>query len=363
MRGHHIRTVAATAVLVPAIGTACVTARQSAPNPLLATTLVSLLTAPRSVATFEMEYAAVGKDGSAHWFYNSRGDSTVTAYARIRQFAMRPANDTTFVRVWADRFLADVRKDGDTPSDSLTGPVERNGLTYTTGTGVAVGHRVRTARVVAGKPQGLHIYALMVGQRLIGIEATHPKERDAAAEIDQFAEALARAVSDLDSEDRTTAAALVPAKHIGGYELVDTRQYPTAEAGTQYRFKDSAGHEVDVYVYTGDIARFKGDGMAALTHEVASFRKLLPLGRERGYYSSYSIESDTLLTVRVGERDHPVHRIRMAVTRENRPQDSYFYLAILGGHFVKIRITQPRDAFPLARADAFVHAVLTDLDR
>ena len=363
MRGHSIRAVAATAVLVPAIGAACATSRQSTQNSVLATVLQSLLSAPRSVATFDMEFTGVLRDGSTQSTYRSRTDSTVTAHVHIRQFPTRPVSDTAFVRAWAEKLLADARSEADTPSDSLTGLVERHALTYTTATGVAVGHRVRTARVLAGKPQGVHLYAIMVGQRLIRIEASHPKEREAAAEIDQFAEALTRDVGDPDAEDRTTTAALVPTKRIGGYEHVDTQRYPTASAGTQYRYKDSTGHEADVYVYTGDIARFKGDDMAALKDEVAGFRELLPAGRERGYYSSYSIESDTLLTVRVGERDHPVHRIRMAMTRENRPQDSYFYLAVLGGHFVKVRITQPRDAFPLTRADAFVHAVLADLDR
>lgn len=360
MRGDRALALAATTLLVPIIAAACATGRRSEANPLLAGVLQSLLTAPRSVATFEMQLTAANVDGSTHSSYRSRGDSTVTADVVIRAIVAPEADGPSIARKQADALLAGAPG---TLADSLTNPVERKDVTYQTAKGTVTGYRVRTTRVLDGVPQGLHVYALIVGQRLIAISASHPKARDAAGEIDQFAEALAGQVSEWDAVDAPARAALVPAKRFGGFDLVDTRRYPTPEAGIQYRYQDSTGLQADVYIYRGDAARFGTDTMAALRSEVGTFRESLPLAQARGYFGAYSIESDTLLTVRVGERDRALHRIRMAMTREGRPQDSYFYLAVVRGELVKVRITQPRDRFPLARADAFVQALLADVGR
>jgi hypothetical protein len=161
----------------------------------------------------------------------------------------------------------------------------------------------------------------------------------------------------------SVAASPVPTNRIDGFDLIDTRRFPMADAGVQYRYQDSSGLQADVYIYRGDAPRHGADVMGALRAEVATFRETLPLGVRRGYYGTYSIASDTLLTVRVAGRDYALHRITMAMTRDGQAQDSYFYLAVVGGEYVKVRITQPPGKFPVARADAFVQAVLADVVR
>jgi hypothetical protein len=161
----------------------------------------------------------------------------------------------------------------------------------------------------------------------------------------------------------TVAASPVPANRIEGFDLINTHRFPMADAGVSYRYRDSSGLQADVYIYRGDAGRHGADVMAALRAEVGSFREELPLGVKRGYYSAYSIVSDTLMTVRVAGRDYALHRITLAVTRDGQARDSYFYLAMVGGEYVKVRITQPAGKFPLTRADEFVQAVIADVVR
>jgi hypothetical protein len=161
----------------------------------------------------------------------------------------------------------------------------------------------------------------------------------------------------------TVAASPVPSSRIDGFDLINTHRFPTTEAGVQYRYEDSSDLQADVYIYEGHAARYGADVMAALRAEVGDFREGLPLGVRRGYYGAYSIVSDTLLTVRVAEHDYTLHRITLAVTRGGQSHDSYFYIAMVGREYVKVRITQPTGKFPLTRADAFVHAVLEDVAR
>jgi hypothetical protein len=161
----------------------------------------------------------------------------------------------------------------------------------------------------------------------------------------------------------SVASSPVPANRIDDFDLVDTHRFPVADAGVQYRYQDSSGRQADVYIYRGDAPRHGTDTTGALRAEVATFREALPLGVRRGYYTTYSIVSDSLITVRVAGRDYALHRITMAQTREGVARDSYFYLTVVGGEYVKVRITQPPGKFSVARADTFVRAVLEDAVR
>jgi hypothetical protein len=360
MRTPRTFLVIAIAVCTLPLVIACATARLS-PPPDLVRTLQSLIQAPKSVATFDAVFIGGLAGGAIHSHYQSRGDSTVTADVFIRELLPYESGDTAFVRKKAEVFVMDIRRDKDVPVDTLTIRV-REPVTYQTPKGPAPSYRVRMTRVRKGISEGVHVYAMAVGRRLIGVRAEHPSDRDVSSEIDRFVEALALAMSESGAESLPVTG-LVPSNQIGGFTLVNTHRYPTPDAGIQYRYRDSTGLEADVYVYRGDAPRHGADVNAALRAEVGNFRETLPLGVTRGYYGAYSIVSDTLLTVRVAERDHALHRISMGMTRAGEAQDSYFYLAVVGGEYVKVRITQPTGKFPLARADGFVTAVLEDLTR
>jgi hypothetical protein len=321
---------------------------------------MTLMRAPKSVETFELVNASALTNGDGSYSYASRGDSTVRASVLVRALGARaiqrtPTEFMTLSRAFADSAVA---------GDRLTAD-ERRDVSFRLTDTTVHGHYVlsrpaQTASLV-------HHYALVVGRHLIRVHGEHPTARDAAGAIERFVEAFADSVrrwGDSESATPTVAAgAIVPPRRLGAFELVDTRTYPIASLGTQYRYGDSTGFQPDVYVYSGNLAKHGTDTLGALREEAREFVETLPHGQARGYYQSYKVLADTVLNVSLPTGDRVVHRISLAVRRDGADQDSYFYVTAIGSEFVKVRVTQPRGTVPTARVDAFVQELLASLQR
>ncbi|HEU5185699.1 MAG TPA: hypothetical protein VFU01_14090 [Gemmatimonadaceae bacterium] len=338
----------------------CASRQRSEGVPHLASVLMTLMRAPKSVAAFELVQASALTNGGGSYSYASLGDSTIRASVLVQAIGARATQRTPSELVALSRAYADSALAG----DRLTAD-ERRDVSFRIADTTIYGHYVLSRP--AQKASIVHHYAIVVGPHLVRVHGEHPRERDAAGAIEQFVEAFADSARRwIDSESASppvAAGSIIPPRRLGAFELVDTHVYPIASLGTQYRYRDSTGFQPDVYVYPGNLAEHGTDTLGALREEAREFVETLPHGRARGYYQSYRVLADTVLTVPLPRGDRVVHRITLAMKRDGADQDSYFYVTAIGREFVKVRVTQPRGTVPAARVDAFVQELLAGLGR
>lgn len=326
----------------------------------LASVLITLMRAPKSVATFELVNASALSNGDGSYTYASASDSTIRASVLVRAIGARAAQRTPTELMALSRAYADAALAG----DRLTAD-DRRDVSLRIADTTVYGHY--TLSRPAHKASIVHHYAIVVGRHVIRVHGEHPRERDAAGAIERFVEAFAdsaRRWSDLEPATPTVAAgSIIPPRRLGAVELIDTHTYPIANLGTQYRYRDSTGFQPDVYVYPGDLADHGTDTLGALRAEAREFVETLPHGQARGYYQSYKVLADTVLSIPLPTGDRVVHRITLAMRRDGADQDSYFYVTAIGREFVKVRVTQPRGTVPEARVEGFVQELLASLGR
>ena len=151
---------------------------------------------------------------------------------------------------------------------------------------------------------------------------------------------------------------------ISDFRLINREYFEDEAAGVGLRYERAPGLLVDVYVYPGpDLADKCGLSCAAgvLAGEISGFQESLPLLIERGNMQAARVADTRRLTPPAGARWQLGHHLILAVTRDDRPQRSDFYLYYLPKFRVKVRATYEDDRANREAVEAFTRALMPAL--
>jgi hypothetical protein len=120
----------------------------------------------------------------------------------------------------------------------------------------------------------------------------------------------------------------------------------------------------DVFVYPGPTIGTPCDTVVAtraITDQIAGFRDGFPTMIERHYVDSIAVVDDRRLAPNPDVPWCVAEHLTLAVVREGTRQRSDYFLYVLSGYFVKIRITYSFTPNRLTLQEAFTNAVFSRL--
>ena len=134
--------------------------------------------------------------------------------------------------------------------------------------------------------------------------------------------------------------------------------------GYRLRYVGPDSMYTDLYVYPGpamatacDVALASGAAEA----EIAGFREAFSSMIERHYVDKIAVTRDDPLHPGLAVPWCVARHLTLEVVRQGRPEHSDFYLYVLSGYFVKVRMTYPFTDTRLALEQAFISDVFTRL--
>jgi hypothetical protein len=151
---------------------------------------------------------------------------------------------------------------------------------------------------------------------------------------------------------------------IGGFTLVDRHTFEDPALGSRLRYAGGDSMSADLFLYPGPAVGAPCDtGMAlqAMADQIAGFREGFPTMIERHYVDEIAVASDDRLEPAAGARWCAGRHLTLDVIRDGTPQHSDYYLYVLSGYFVKVRITYRFSDARLALEQAFVADLFTRL--
>jgi hypothetical protein len=151
---------------------------------------------------------------------------------------------------------------------------------------------------------------------------------------------------------------------VAGFSLLDRHDYEDKSSGVQLRYGTPDSVMVDVFVYPGaDLVKECAIECATkvLDQEIDGFREIFPEMIKRGYVQAMSVVSEERLVPPAGAPWRLGHHLRLAVTRDNRPLRSEFYLYYLPGYRVKVRATYEDTPSQNERIAGFVTGIVPAL--
>jgi hypothetical protein len=153
-------------------------------------------------------------------------------------------------------------------------------------------------------------------------------------------------------------------QRVAGFSLLDRHDYEDKSSGVQLRYTTPDSVMADVFVYPGaDLVKDCAIECATkvLDQEIAGFREIFPEMIKRGYVQTMSVVSEERLVPPAGASWRLGHHLRLAVTRDNRPLRSEFYLYYLPGYRVKVRATYEDTPPQTESITAFVAGIVPAL--
>lgn len=151
---------------------------------------------------------------------------------------------------------------------------------------------------------------------------------------------------------------------IGEFQRVDRHDFDDPALGSRLRYSGPDSMSADVFVYPAPPVGTPCDTAkagSALAEQIAGFREGFPQMIERRYVDEIAVARDDRLQPAAGVRWCAGRHLTLNVIRDGIPQHSDFYLYVLSGYFVKVRITYPFTDARLALEQHFIDDLFTRL--
>ena len=151
---------------------------------------------------------------------------------------------------------------------------------------------------------------------------------------------------------------------IGGFRLADRDNYEDPALGSRLRYVGADSMSADLFLYPGPVVGAPCDtamAVKAMADQIAGFREGFPTMIERHYVDEIAVARDDRLEPAAGVRWCAGRHLTLDVIRDGIPQHSDYYLYVLSGYFVKLRITYRFTDARLALEQTFVADLFTRL--
>lgn len=160
------------------------------------------------------------------------------------------------------------------------------------------------------------------------------------------------------------AISLTVPDSIDGFRFAEREAFDDPALGHRLRYVGPDSMYTDVFVYPGPVLGKPCDSSTAVTAveaQIAGFRESFPAMIERHYVDSITITRDERVADQGGVPWCVGRHLTLGVIRDGTPQRSDYYLYVVSGYFVKVRITYPVTSGRVTLADGFIRALFTQL--
>jgi hypothetical protein len=153
---------------------------------------------------------------------------------------------------------------------------------------------------------------------------------------------------------------------IGAFSLADRQVFDDPAFGTRLRYTGPDSMYADLYLYPGPTFASRCDqalAARAAEEQVSTLKESFPALIERRYFDSIAVARDESLQPDPAAPWCSGRHVTLNVVRDGAPQDSHFYLYVLSGYFVKVRLTYPSTEPRMALEREFISDLFTKLQR
>ena len=143
------------------------------------------------------------------------------------------------------------------------------------------------------------------------------------------------------AEDPLVAQEPIPPDSVGEFKLAGV---DTVGNAVVYRYHGPKVNGLDVFVWPISALEL-ADLQAALLKQTRAFQEALPLGIQLGHYEHYQEAFSNDWPIVFPADTIPGHVVAAAISRRGRQRISFFFIHSVRGHFVKVRVTIPREGW------------------
>lgn len=147
-----------------------------------------------------------------------------------------------------------------------------------------------------------------------------------------------------------------PPAQIPSFTMADSSRYEQREMGIRYayRFADSTQHvAATAFVYPVPAERLARPAEQQVAEEARSFVASLNGGIEQGWYRTFTVVVDTARAWDAADGPRPGHLVAAVLRRDDGNLVSFMHLMVMGGQYVKTRLTLPAEEWRTSMAPNF----------
>jgi hypothetical protein len=140
----------------------------------------------------------------------------------------------------------------------------------------------------------------------------------------------------------------------GPFTLRDTTRYEQTALGIMYQYAHPTERAAaSAYVYPVPAERLANPAEKQVAEEAAAFVAGFAVGIEKGWYSDVQLVVNEPHTFATADGPRPGHLVAAVFRREDGSHISFMHLVLLGGQYVKTRLTMPAEAWRNSTAPNF----------
>lgn len=144
---------------------------------------------------------------------------------------------------------------------------------------------------------------------------------------------------------------------VDGFRLADSTELG-GEAGKSFRYADSSGILVDVYLYPVETPGSAVRAPSRLDSEGSAFLNSLAEAQVRGWYADYRVIIDTVRTFRSADGEVQGRVVVFVFQTGEDAFVSFAHLFVLDDYYLKVRLTLPSSTWEHSQAPNFAQHLI-----